>query len=105
MATTATAMRFYGNDNVPNTLTTANTVTTGRTWIITSLTLANKTSSPVTMIVKVAGITIIPTTIIDGNTALVIDKLSLVANSTETIQVQAGTSSAIAATINGVEVV
>lgn len=104
MATTATAKRLYGTDNAPNTLTTANTVPASTTWIITNITLANKTGSPATMIVKVGGFTIVPTTTIQGGTTLVID-VKVVASATETIQVQAGTASAIAVTINGVEVV
>ena len=99
-----TAKRLYGNDNAPNTLTTAYTVPASTTAIVTCVTLANKTASPVTMIVKVGGFTIVPTTNIDGGTTLVID-LKVVASATETIQVQAGTASAIAVTINGVEVV
>jgi hypothetical protein len=56
------------------------------------------------MIVKAAGVTVIPTTSIDGGATVVID-LKITLSATETIQVQAGTASAIAVTISGVEVV
>jgi hypothetical protein len=99
-----TAKRLYGNDNAPNTLTTAYTVPASTTTVITCITLANKTASPATMIVKAAGVTVIPTTSIDGGATVVID-LKITLSATETIQVQAGTASAIAVTISGVEVV
>ena len=99
-----TAKRLYGNDNAPNTLTTAYTVPASTTTVVTCITLANKTTSPATMLVKAGGFTLVPTVSVAGNSSVVIDlKVTLVA--TETIQVQAGTASAIAAIISGVEVV
>ena len=99
-----TAKRLYGIDSAPTSLTTAYTVPASTTTIITNITLANKTTSPVTMIVKVGGFTIVPTTNVDGNAVVVID-VKIVVAATEIIQVQAGTASAIAVTISGVEVV
>lgn len=99
-----TQKRFYGNDNAPNTLTTAYTVPTATSSIITCIEINNKTANLVGVTIIRAGITLtsLSNTIAAYSTTII--QLSSVINAGETIQVQASAASSIALTISGVEV-
>lgn len=101
-----TAKTFYKNDSTPNaSLTTAYTVPASTVSIVTFISLANKTASSVNATVVLGGVTFVPTTPIPANSVVTFDEIRIPLVATETIQVQAGTASALATIITGSEVV
>ena len=105
MAVTAvTQKRLYGNDNAPNTLTTAYTVPASTSTNITCITITNKTSSSAGVTITVAGVTLIVKENLLSPYSTTIIQLATVMNATEIIQVQASAVSTFSVTINGVEV-
>lgn len=100
-----TQKRLYGNDSVPNTLTTAYTVPASTSTNITCITITNKTATAAGVTVTISGITLTSlSNTLDGYSTTII-QLATVMNATEIIQVQASATSTIAVAISGVEVV
>lgn len=99
-----TQKRLYGNDNAPNTLTTAYTVPTATSTIVTCITITNKTASPVGVTILLNGVTLTSSSAVLGAYATSVLQLSNALSATETIQVQASAASSVALIISGVEV-
>jgi hypothetical protein len=101
MAATPTAM--FRDVLTTTTTTTLNTVTTGKTWVVTNIVVTNANSSPVTVTIALDGKALLATRTVAANDALAFD-LKQVLGSTKAITGGASTGTGVTCHISGVEV-
>ena len=97
-----TLKRLY-TGTCPNTETTAYTAPASTKTVLREAVACNKTASAATFTLKVGGMTIIPAKSIPAGDTLFLE-LFTVLETTETIQITAGTASAIDVRLSGMEV-
>lgn len=101
MAATLTPM-FRGPLTTTLTTTLA-TVTTGKTWSVTNIVIANANASPVTVTIALDGVALLPAVTVAANTTAPFDLRQVLA-ATKTITGGASTGTGVTCHISGAEV-
>lgn len=99
----ATLASMYRGTLTTTTTATLATVTTGKTWSVTNIVIANANASPVTVTIALDGVALLAARTVNASDVLAFD-LKQVLGSTKTVTGGASTGTGVTCHISGVEV-